>query len=397
MKQNEIGILEEYYVKVTMLIMKVMVGSICTGSMLIPLSKFLGCFNTMKWSSVVVFNLIIALPEIIIFRWLYKNAVVNVRLESKALGRLKHFFTIIILVNYLAFTLLLPTGEYWYIVFYFIILVAFFLDIKMVLRVTIGFFFLVILGWIINPRNLPSKDILLQEMLIRSSITVFTIAGIILLVYFAGNVLLNVKIEEAKYKEEYYNKVEENQKKIREIKHNLVNQIIVLKSQVNEGSISEANKIMDDIISETQQTGCGIYTDNVAINAILNAKINEGKLYGIEWVLDVKVPKELNIDMRDISVVLGNTLDNAIEASRMLKNDYKPINVNIYCKNNNITIYIRNLKNVAGTVINTLKKDKENHGLGLKSVQKIVDKYNGIITNEDHNTYYEINIMMWNV
>lgn len=397
MEINKIGILEEYYVKVTRLVINIIIISICIGSILFPLFKILGCFSTMKWSSVIIFNLVIAFPEIFIFRWLYKNVVVDGRLVSKIFIRVKQVLSVVIFINYYGFTLLLPTGEFWYVAFYFIILASFFLDIKMVVRITVGLIISMFLVCIINPLNVPSQEILLQEILMRTSIIGLTTVGIMYLVHFAGNILLNVKMEEAKHKEDYYNKVEENQKNIREIRHNLINQIIVLKSQVNEGKVSESNKIMDDIISETQQNGWGIYTENVPINAILNAKINQGELYGIQWELDVKVPKDLNIDMRDIGTVLGNTLDNAIEACSMLEKGDKLIIINIYCKNNNMTIYIKNPKNVTGTAINTWKKDKDNHGLGLKSVRKIVSKYNGIITNEDKNTYYEVNIMMWNV
>lgn len=397
MEINKIGILEEYYVKVTRLVINIIIISICIGSILFPSFKILGCFSTMKWSSVIIFNLVIAFPEIFIFRWLYKNVVVDGRLVSKIFIRVKQVLSVVIFINYYGFTLLLPTGEFWYVAFYFIILAAFFLDIKMVVRITVGLIISMFLVCIINPLNVPNQEILFQEILMRISIIGLTTVGIMYLVHFAGNILLNVKMEEAKYKEDYYNKVEENQKSIREIRHNLINQIIVLKSQVNEGNVSESNKIMDDIISETQQNGWGIYTENVPINAILNAKINQGELYGIRWELDVKVPKNLNIDMRDIGTVLGNTLDNAIEACSMLEKGDKLIIINIYCKNNNMTIYIKNPKNVTGTAINTWKKDKDNHGLGIKSVRKVVSKYNGIITNEDKNTYYEVNIMMWNV
>lgn len=397
MEINKIGMLEEYYVKVTRLVINIIIISICIGSILFPSFKILGCFITMKWSSVIIFNLVIAFPEIFIFRWLYKNVVVDGRLVSEMFVRVKQVLSVVIFINYYGFTLLIPTGEFWYVAFYFIILAAFFLDIKMVVRITVGLIISMFLVCIINPLNVPNQEILLQEILMRISIIGLTTVGIMYLVHFAGNILLNVKMEEAKFKEDYYNKVEENQKSIREIRHNLINQIIVLKSQVNEGNVSESNKIMDGIISETQQNGWGIYTENVPINAILNAKINQGELYGIQWELDVKVLKDLNIDMRDIGTVLGNTLDNAIEACSMLENDEKLINVNIHCKNNNMTIYIKNPKNVTGTAINTWKKDKDNHGLGLKSVRKVVSKYNGIITNEDKNTYYEVNIMMWNV
>ncbi len=397
MEIDKIGILEEYYVKVTRLVINIIIISICIGSILFPSFKILGCFNTMQWSGVIIFNLVVAFPEIFIFRWLYRNVVVDGRLVSKIFIRVKQVLSVVIFINYYGFTLLLPTGEFWYVAFYFIILAAFFLDMKMVVRITTGLIISMFLVCIINPLNVPRQEILLQEILMRISIIGLTTVGIMYLVHFAGNILLNVKMEEAKYKEDYYNKVEENQKDIREIRHNLINQIIVLKSQVNEGNVSEANKIMDEIISETQQNGWGIYTENVPINAILNAKINQGELYGVQWGLDIKVPKDLNIDMRDIGTVLGNTLDNAIEACSMLENGDKLININIYCKNNNMTIYIKNPKNITGTAINTWKKDKDNHGLGLKSVRKIVNKYNGIIINEDKNTYYEVNIMMWNV
>ena len=75
----------------------------------------------------------------------------------------------------------------------------------------------------------PPTNILLQEILVRIFVASLIIIGIIFLVYFTGNILLNVKMEEAKHKEDYYNKIEENQKKVREIRHNIVNQIIILK------------------------------------------------------------------------------------------------------------------------------------------------------------------------
>lgn len=81
----------------------------------------------------------------------------------------------------------------------------------------------------------------------------------------------------------------------------------------------------------------------------------------------------------------------------MLEKGDKLINVIIYCKNNNMLIYIKNFKNIFGIVINIWKKDKENYGIGFKSVKKIVNKYNGIIICEDKNIDYEVNIMMWNV
>ena len=83
MEDKKIGILEEYYVKVTRLVINIIMISICICSILFPSLKILGCFNTMKWSQVIIFNLVIAFPEIIILRGLYKNVVDNGRLVAK--------------------------------------------------------------------------------------------------------------------------------------------------------------------------------------------------------------------------------------------------------------------------------------------------------------------------
>ena len=45
----------------------------------------------------------------------------------------------------------------------------------------------------------------------------------------------------------------------------------------------------------------------------------------------------------------------------------------------------------------TWKSDKENHGIGLKSVKNLLNKYNGFMKNEDKGDYYEAEIMLWNV
>ena len=243
-----------------------------------------------------------------------------------------------------------------------------------------------------NRPNILSIKLIIDSITILGLMTILTT-----LVYFAERILLEEEIKEMKYKEDYYNRIEKKQKEIKELRHNIKNEIIMLKSQVNNGNIKEANIIMDRIISKTQNDKLGIYTENVEINFMLNSKINHSKPYNINWVIDIKVPTNIRVDPSDMGIILGNLLDNSIEACSMIEEFERIINVNILYKKSAMTINIENSKSIYYNSEKTWKEDKENHGLGLKSVEKIVNKYSGILNYEDKINSYEVNAIMWNV
>ena len=60
-----------------------------------------------------------------------------------------------------------------------------------------------------------------------------------------------------------------------------------------------------------------------------------------------------------------------------------------------IHIYIKNSKNNWLIKEKTWKEDKKNHGIGIKSIKKIIGKYNGFMENKDCGEYYEVSIMLW--
>ena len=82
----------------------------------------------------------------------------------------------------------------------------------------------------------------------------------------------------------------------------------------------------------------------------------------------------------DLCVVLGNMLDNAIEASEKVTDRW--INVSIGLRKNGLVIVVENSfdgiikKNIHGNII-SIKENKEHHGYGLKSIRKTVEKYDG--------------------
>lgn len=115
--------------------------------------------------------------------------------------------------------------------------------------------------------------------------------------------------------------------------------------------------------------------------------------------LDVDIPEKLNIQPFDLNIILGNLLDNAIEAVSKLERN-KVIKASIKLDRNILYINISNPFD--GNIIykksnlKTTHKDKENHGFGLKSVKKAISKYNGIMNVYHTDSIFNVDVLLYN-
>lgn len=178
-----------------------------------------------------------------------------------------------------------------------------------------------------------------------------------------------------------------------EEKHNLVNELVVLKELVESDRKREAVENIDAIIDGRYSVERIADTGNSTVDAIINFKYVLAREYGITFVLKAFIPHELPIMEKDIGVVLGNALDNAIEAVRSCEKYEKKIEISMGVKKEAWIIVIRNpyektiKRNRAGEII-TGKTDRMRHGYGLKSIQKIAEKYQGdMVTDADEKVF----------
>jgi len=125
-----------------------------------------------------------------------------------------------------------------------------------------------------------------------------------------------------------------------------------------------------------------IRTGNRMTDAIVNSKYSIALKNNINIVIDVNISQIVNIKEIDLATIIGNLFDNAIEASLELPEDQRYIRLYMEMKGKKLYISFTNLT--------ALKKQKkfsglfkstkgENRGLGLLSIDEIVEKYNGYI------------------
>ena len=117
------------------------------------------------------------------------------------------------------------------------------------------------------------------------------------------------------------------------------------------------------------------------LNVVLNEKYRLAKRKDISLLFYANDLSELWLEEQDVVSLLSNLLDNAIEASEKLEGE-KKIWIKLVKEKRQFVLSIRNPVSapvvIENNEIHTSKEDKSKHGIGLKNVQMILDKYHGM-------------------
>lgn len=202
---------------------------------------------------------------------------------------------------------------------------------------------------------------------------------------------------------EYYNnqfEIMKNSLKVRNTeKHDLKNHLCAIETflYMNEnGKAIEHISTMMDLCSMARGYSA---SGNIVIDSILNYKLQEAEQNKITFNLELSFPENLNIHSFDMTVILGNIIDNALNATKKLHDENRMIDLIINYNRGRLFIKIDNTYNgdirYENNKLITLHKDKENHGIGLNNVETVLEKYNGTIEIEHSDDIFSVTILMF--
>ncbi len=186
------------------------------------------------------------------------------------------------------------------------------------------------------------------------------------------------------------------QREIRRFKHDLSNQLLVLKNYLDRGNMREGRDYLATLTQSFEKTIPQIDTGNSALDTILSAKKTFAESKGITFKMKVQIPMQLLIEPMDLCVIFGNALDNAIEACERIENGVKTIECfliqqdrRLFCKIVN-TAPCRTEKKLS-----TQKDDIINHGFGLENIEKVLAKYHTIPVIEQKNGIFTFSFTIY--
>ena len=180
-----------------------------------------------------------------------------------------------------------------------------------------------------------------------------------------------------------------------EEKHNLINKIVVLKNALENDERDAAVRNLNRIIKASEASE----TISHSVDAIINFKYALAKEYGIQFHLNIFIPEDLPIKECDLGVVVGNAIDNAIDATKACTGKEKIIEISMGVKKGSWVMRIRNpfehalSQDRKGNFIST-KEEGHLHGFGLSSIEKIADQYEGESIAKVEDGYFVLTILM---
>lgn len=188
-----------------------------------------------------------------------------------------------------------------------------------------------------------------------------------------------IYIQDLKHQEQYYALLEEQQQQLAVARHDSKNRLLVLLSLAENNQAEELQKMLREMVEADEGHNEKIYCKNKVLNGILYHKL-KALQQDIECKVEILISDETLIHPLDYGIIMGNLLDNAIEGCRMNKYKKKYIYVQISEQKNYIFINIKNsIESCKDPFFykKTSKKEAWKHGIGLKSVKRTVEKYQG--------------------
>ena len=179
-----------------------------------------------------------------------------------------------------------------------------------------------------------------------------------------------------------FKRIEESYNRTRELRHDLKNHIFTLKGIAENGSKEELLDYLEKMTDAVEEATYISMSKNTAVDAVLNEKLIYAQKNQISTQFDINPLENTKTSSMDICTILSNALDNAVEACLKIENvKDRYVDLKINDVESEMIISVKNPslyapKRRAGAYISA-KKDKEHHGLGLKSIKRTVDKYNG--------------------
>lgn len=184
--------------------------------------------------------------------------------------------------------------------------------------------------------------------------------------------------------------------KIRGLQHDMKHHIIQLElmaKQNGQSDIEEYLQNMADFMSNPEEV---VHTGNLDIDSVLNYMISKAEQVLKEVNVKVNIPSDIASHF-NINVIIGNLLENAIEAAVNTEN--KILDIDIHYKQGVLYLDISNSYSNKVTVKEhrflTSKEDDHKHGIGLYNVKKMVEEHNGVLQFCYDENMFRVKIMMY--
>ena len=172
---------------------------------------------------------------------------------------------------------------------------------------------------------------------------------------------------------EYYQQLKERQEETRALWHDIKKYILAMQAVAEHGDTEELHKIAQAATDIFERSTNVSAVGNPVVDALLNYYLRIAEKNNIKVKLDVTIPEVLTISSLSLSIIIGNTFDNAIEACCDLPAEQRIIHLQL--RKQYRSLFYR-LENPYSDTVRSIRIG-EYHGYGLKNINRIVQENHG--------------------
>lgn len=203
--------------------------------------------------------------------------------------------------------------------------------------------------------------------------------------------------EQAKAYEEQLSISSESEQKIGALRHDMKNHLLTINQLAVEDNCGEIKKYIELLWGEMTASREYVATGNFVIDSFLNMKLDKISKLGTEIDLKIEIPEEAEYNLKDMSIILGNLLDNSISALEECKGR-RWLSLSIKEGTGSLYIYVANsfegeINTKGGRIVSSCKGVHQ--GIGLENVRRTVEQYGGQIDIDYSKDAFEVAIILF--
>lgn len=208
-----------------------------------------------------------------------------------------------------------------------------------------------------------------------------------------------MQLQQNEIQAKYFSEIKSTNDSLRGFRHDLNNHLQVLDGYLNLAKYDKAKAYLDEIGDFISLTENVTNTGHSLLDAVISAKITYARRLGIKATLSLQVPGELPLTQLELCTVLGNILDNAIEACQRVQQPPpdKEISLGIDLFAGHLRILLRNTAVLDDNVdVNTLATSKKDagHGIGISNMRRVVDANSGSVHMNYSDSQFSVLILL---
>lgn len=195
----------------------------------------------------------------------------------------------------------------------------------------------------------------------------------------------------------HYAEVDNMYRQMRGWKHDYKNHIQAMKSYAFTGDVEAIRNYLDELDNDLSSIDSVVKTGNKMADAILNSKISLAVSKKINVEADAHIAVALTTPELDLCIIIGNILDNAIEASLLLPEDQRRIRIFLEMKNTQLYMSFTNItasKKLIKKNGRFLTSKGEGNGFGLIRIDNIINRHNGYISRNSEEGAFTTEILL---